>query len=63
MIFAFKIKTEPMTQAVMIIGVVVLSSGSLTTIAVYLGSPLAGIVCTVVLAVIVYYLALHLTPC
>jgi hypothetical protein len=49
-------------QAPIIIGVVAFSSGSLAMIAVYLGSPLAGVVCMVVLVVIVY-LALHLAPC
>jgi hypothetical protein len=52
--FTFKIKTEPVMQATIIIGVVAFSSGSLATSVVYLGSPLAGIVRTVVLSVIVY---------
>jgi hypothetical protein len=58
---AFEIKTEPVTQAAIIINVIAFSSGSLATIAVYLGTPSAGIICAVVLAVIVY-LALRLAP-
>ncbi len=59
--FAFEIKTEPVTQATIIIGVVAFSSGLIATIAIYLGSAPAGIVCVIVLAVI-DYLALHLAP-
>jgi hypothetical protein len=59
--FAFKIKTKPVTHAVIIIGIFVFSSGPLATISVYLGSPSASIVCAFVLAIIVY-LALHLAP-
>ncbi len=62
MTFAFKIKTKPVTQAAIIIRVVVFSSGSLATIAVYLGTPPTGIACAIVLVVIVY-LALRLAPC
>jgi hypothetical protein len=60
--FAFKIKTKPVTQAAIVISIVAFSSGSLATIEIYLGTPLAGIVCAVVLVVIVYLvlcLALH----
>ena len=57
----FEIKTEPVTQAAIIIGVVVSAAGSLATIAIYVDSPLTGIFCAVVLAIIVY-LALHLAP-
>jgi hypothetical protein len=60
--FAFEIKTEPVTQAAIIIAVVAFSSVSLALLAIYLGSALAGIACTIILAVIVY-LALRLTPC
>jgi hypothetical protein len=60
--FAFKIKTEPVTQAAVIIGVIPFASGSLATIKIYVNSPLVGITCAFVLAVIVY-LALHLAPC
>ena len=57
--FAFEIKTESVTQATIIIGVV--ASGSLATIAIYADTPLVGIFCAVALAVIVY-LALRLAP-
>jgi hypothetical protein len=60
--FAFKIKTKPVTQAVIIIGIVAFASGSLASIAIYLGSPSAGIVCAIILVIIVY-LALRLAPC
>jgi hypothetical protein len=59
--FALEIKTELVTQATIIIGVVAFSSGSLATIAIYLSSAPAGIICVIVLAVIVY-LALRLAP-
>ena len=59
--FAFKIKTEPVTQAAIIIAVVAFSSGSLATVAVYTQSPLVSIICLVVLAIIVY-LALRFSP-
>ncbi len=58
---AFNIKTEPMTQAAVIIGVIALASGSLAMIAIYVDSPLVGITCAFVLTVIVY-LALRLAP-
>jgi hypothetical protein len=60
--FAFEIKTELVTQATIIIGVVAFFSGSLATITVYRGYASAGIVCTIILAVIIY-LSLCLTPC
>jgi hypothetical protein len=60
--FALEIKIKPVTQATIIIGIVAFSSGLITTIAIYIGSALAGIVCAIVLAVIVY-LALRLAPC
>jgi hypothetical protein len=41
MIFAIEIKTKPVTQATIVISVVACSSGSLATIAIYLGTPLA----------------------
>jgi hypothetical protein len=59
--FAFKIKTEPITHAAIIIGLVAFSSRSLMTIVVYLSTPSACIICAIILAVIVY-LALHLAP-
>ncbi len=60
--FTFKIKTEPVTQATVFIGVITFTSGSLVTIAIYVDTPLASISCAVALAVIVY-LALCLAPC
>ena len=60
--FIFEIKIEPVTQATIIIGVVTFASGSLATIAIYVNSPIAGIICAVVLAFI-FYLALCLAPC
>jgi hypothetical protein len=59
--FAFKIKTEPMTQATVIIGVIAFASGSHMMILIYVDSTLVGISCAVALAVIVY-LALCLAP-
>jgi hypothetical protein len=56
--FAFEIKTEPVTQAAVIVAVIAISSGSLATIAVYAQSPPVSVTCTVALAVIVY-LDLH----
>jgi hypothetical protein len=51
--FAFKIKTEPVTQGSIIISVVAFASGSLATIAIYVNNPINGIICAIVLAVIV----------
>ena len=59
--FAFEIKTEPVTQAAIIVAVVAFSSGSLATVAVYAQSPPVSIICSVVLAIIVY-LALRFSP-
>ena len=59
--FASEIKTEPATQAAIIIGAIAFSSGSLATIAIYLRAASTGILCAIVLAIIVY-LALRLTP-
>jgi hypothetical protein len=59
--FAFEIKTEPVTQATIIISVVAFSSGSLATIAVYSDSPLVCVLCEIVLALIVYA-ALRFAP-
>jgi hypothetical protein len=58
----FDIKTEPVAQATIIIGVVAFASGSLATIAIYVDSPITGIICAIVLAIILY-VALHLAPC
>jgi hypothetical protein len=59
--FAFEIKTEPVTQAAIIVAVIVFSSGSLATVAVYAQSPPVSIICLVVLAIIIY-LALRFSP-
>ncbi len=59
--FAFEIKTEPVTQAAIIVTVVAFSSGSLATVTVYAQSPTVSIICSVVLAIIVY-LALRFSP-
>jgi hypothetical protein len=60
--FAFEIKTEPVTQATIIVAVVAFSSSSLALIVIYLQSPSVSAFYSVVLAVIVY-LALRLAPC
>ena len=59
--FAFKIKTEPVTQATIIIGVVAFSSRLLAGISFYLGATAAGIVCAIVLGINVR-LTLRLSP-
>jgi len=59
--FAFEIKTEPVTQAAIIVAVVAFPSGSLTTVAIYAQSPPVSIFCSVVLTIIVY-LALRFSP-
>ncbi len=58
----FEIKTEPVTQATIIVAVVAFSSGSLASIAIYSQSTLVSIFCAIVLAVIVYS-TLCLAPC
>ena len=50
----FKIKTEPVTQATIIIAIVASSSGALAAIAVYSASPSVCDFCAIVLAIIVY---------
>ena len=57
----FEVKTEPVTQASIIIGVITFSSGTLTSIAIYSCSPLVCALCVIVLAIIVYS-ALRLAP-
>jgi hypothetical protein len=52
--FAFEKKTEPVTQASIIVAVIPFSSGSLMTIAIYAQSPPVSIICLVVLAFVVY---------
>jgi hypothetical protein len=59
--FALEIKTEPVTQATIIVAAVAFSSGSLSSIAIYLQSPSVSAFCAVVLAVAVYS-ALRLAP-
>jgi hypothetical protein len=59
--FAFEIKTEPVTQAAIVVAVVAFSSSSLATVAVYAQSPTISVICLVVLAIIVY-LALRFSP-
>jgi hypothetical protein len=58
---AFKIKTEPVTQAAIIFAVVAFSSGSLATVAIYTQSLPVSIICSVVLAIVIY-LALRFSP-
>ena len=57
----FEIKTEPVTQATIIIAIVTVSSGSLVSIAIYAQNTSVSIFCSVALAVIVY-IALRLAP-
>ena len=57
----FEIKTEPVTQASIIIAVVAFSSGALASIAAYSDSPSVCVACAIFLAVIVYS-ALRLAP-
>jgi hypothetical protein len=52
--FAFKINTEPVTQATIIVAIVTFSSGCLVLIAIYSQSPPVSVICLDVLAVIVY---------
>jgi hypothetical protein len=59
--FAFKIKTEPVTQASIIIAVITFSSGSLATIAIDAQSPPVSIICSVILTFVVY-LMLRFSP-
>jgi hypothetical protein len=61
MILVFEIKTEPVTQAGIIVAIVAFSSGSLALIATYSQSPLVSVFCKIVLAVVVY-LALRFAP-
>ena len=57
----FEIKTEPVTQASIIIAIVTVSSGSLASIAISAPNTSVSIFCSVALAVIVY-IALRLAP-
>jgi hypothetical protein len=58
---AFEIKTEPVTQAAIIVAVVAFSSASLATIAIYSNNSTVSTFCAVALAVVVY-LALRFSP-
>ncbi len=52
--FIFEIKTEPTLRASVMILVVAFCSASLTSITVYLGDPLTGKFCALVLATIAF---------
>ena len=52
--FDFKIKTDPTLCTLMAILIVAFSSGSLTSILVYLGDPLTAQLCVLVLMAIVF---------
>jgi len=60
---AIKIKMKPVTQAQasIIVAVIAFSSGSLATIAIYAQSPPVSVICSVVLAFVVY-LTLRFSP-
>jgi hypothetical protein len=60
--FAFKIKTELVMQAAIIVAVVAFSSDSLAMIAIYTNHSTISTFCTVALAVVVH-LALRFLPC
>jgi hypothetical protein len=60
--FAFEIKTEPVTQATIIVAVITFSPRSLTIIAIYAQSPPLSVICLVVLAFIVYLTLCFLPP-
>ena len=57
----FEIKTEPVTQAAIIIAIVTVSSGSLASLGIYAHNTTVSICCSVTLAFIVY-IALRLAP-
>ena len=57
----FEIKTEPVTQATIIIAIVTVSSGSLASLKIYAHNTSVSICCSVTLTFIVY-IALHLAP-
>ena len=52
--FVLKVKTEPVTQAAIIVAIVTVSSGSLASIAIYSQNTTVSIVCSIVLAITVY---------
>ena len=57
----FEVKTEPVTQATIIIAIVTVSSVSLASIAIYSADTTVCIFCSIVLAITVYT-ALCLVP-
>ena len=57
----FEVKTEPVTQAAIIVAIVTVSSGLLAVIAIYLQNTTVCIFCSIVLAITVY-IALRLAP-
>jgi hypothetical protein len=57
----FEVRTEPVTQASIIIGVIAFSSGALASIAIYTNSPSVCALCAIVVAIIAYS-ALRLAP-
>ena len=59
--FVLKVKTEPVTQAAIIVAIVTVSSGSLASIAIYSQNTTVSIVCSIVLTITVYT-ALRLAP-
>ena len=59
--FVLEVKTEPVTQAAIIVAIVTVSSGSLALIAIYSQNTTVSIICSVVLAITVYT-ALRLAP-
>jgi hypothetical protein len=58
----FEIKTEPATQASIIVAIIAFSSRLLAFIVIYSQSPLVSAFCAIILADIVY-LSLLLAPC
>jgi hypothetical protein len=58
----FEIKTEPVTQATIIVAIIMVSSGSLASIPIDSQSTSVSIFCCVILAIVVYT-ALWLMPC
>ena len=59
--FVFEVKTEPVTQASIILGVIAFSSGALATITVYSSSPSVCALSALILPIIVDS-ALRLVP-
>ena len=57
----FEVKTEPVTQSAIIVTIVTVSSGSLTSIAIYSQNTTVCVFCSIILDITVYT-ALRLTP-